>query len=214
MTQQLKGGCGFVVIEGLEGAGKSSAVTLVEDFLHRHGGQCIRTREPGGTPLAEAMRDLVKTPTDEPLTPQAELLLMYAARVQLVENVIKPALAQGRWVVGDRHDLSSRAYQGGGRGIDAGLIGTIAQAVLGDFKPNLTLYLDIDPALGLDRARGRGELDRIEQEALAFFERTRARYLALAKACPNTHIIDAGQAMDKVHEDILATLAEHLLEAS
>ncbi|WP_341504066.1 dTMP kinase [Gallaecimonas sp. GXIMD4217] len=212
MKQKLKAGAGFVVIEGLEGSGKSSAIAVVDDFLKGRGADTVRTREPGGTPLAEAMRDLVKTPTEEPLTPQAELLLMYAARVQLVENVIKPALAMGQWVVGDRHDLSSRAYQGGGRGIDEGLIDAIRTAVLGDFRPDLTLYLDIEPALGLDRARGRGELDRIEQEALAFFERTRARYLALASTCPDTVIIDASQPMDQVHADIRSALAERLLE--
>ncbi len=136
----------FIVIEGLEGAGKSSAVRYVTDYLHGHGVARIEcTREPGGTPLAERMRAIVKEVHDERLTIEAELLLMYASRVQLVETRIKPALADGVWVVGDRHDLSSQAYQGGGRGIDANLIGAIKRAVLGDFKPDLTLYLDIDP---------------------------------------------------------------------
>ncbi|WP_417356542.1 dTMP kinase [Gallaecimonas pentaromativorans] len=201
---------GFVVIEGLEGAGKSTAVARVRAFLESRGATVVQTREPGGTPLAERMRELVKNVHDEPLTPQAELLLMYAARVQLVENVIKPALAAGNWVVGDRHDLSSRAYQGGGRQLGSALIDSIRQAVLGDFKPVLTLYLDIDPKLGLERAKARGELDRIELEQLAFFERTRARYLALASEDLSIVTIDAGQELALVHQAIDKALADFL----
>ena len=201
----------FIVIEGLEGAGKSSAVRYVTDYLQRHGSdQSECTREPGGTPLAERMRAIVKEVHDERLTIEAELLLMYASRVQLVETRIKPALAEGRWVVGDRHDLSSLAYQGGGRGIDAGLIGAIKQAVLGDFKPDLTLYLDIDPALGLQRARHRGELDRIELEQLSFFELTRSRYLELAAKDDSIRVIDAGQTPDQVKTAIEAALDHYL----
>lgn len=201
----------FIVIEGLEGAGKSSAVRYVTDYLHAHGIDRIEcTREPGGTPLAERMRAIVKEVHDERLTIEAELLLMYASRVQLVETRIKPALAEGIWVVGDRHDLSSQAYQGGGRGIDAQLIGAIKQAVLGDFKPDLTLYLDIDPALGLQRARHRGELDRIELEQLSFFERTRARYLELAAKDDNILVIDASQTPDRVKAAIEAALDHYL----
>ncbi|MFM5413229.1 dTMP kinase [Aeromonas dhakensis] len=201
----------FIVIEGLEGAGKSSAVRYVTDYLHAHGVARIEcTREPGGTPLAERMRAIVKEVHDERLTIEAELLLMYASRVQLVETRIKPALADGVWVVGDRHDLSSQAYQGGGRGIDANLIGAIKRAVLGDFKPDLTLYLDIDPAIGLQRARHRGELDRIELEQLSFFERTRLRYLELAAADASVKVIDAGQAPEQVKAAIEAALAHYL----
>lgn len=201
----------FIVIEGLEGAGKSTAVSYVLDWLRSHGvAQLETTREPGGTPLAEKMRSIVKEVHDEPLTIQAELLLMYAARVQLVENRIKPALAKGAWVVGDRHDLSSQAYQGGGRGIAPELIQQIKQAVLGYFAPDLTLYLDIDPAVGLQRARERGELDRIEQEALAFFQRTRARYLELARQDKKIHIIDASQTPEQVQMAIHAALEQAL----
>lgn len=201
----------FIVIEGLEGAGKSTAVSYVLDWLHEHGITHLETtREPGGTPLAEKMRSIVKEVHDEPLTIQAELLLMYAARVQLVENRIKPALERGCWVVGDRHDLSSQAYQGGGRGINPQLISQIKQAVLGDFAPDLTLYLDIDPALGLQRAKQRGELDRIELEALAFFQRTRARYLELATQDPKIHIIDASQTPEQVQTAINAVLEQAL----
>lgn len=201
----------FIVIEGLEGAGKSSAVRYVTDYLQRHGIDRIEcTREPGGTPLAERMRAIVKEVHDERLTIEAELLLMYASRVQLVETRIKPALADGVWVVGDRHDLSSQAYQGGGRGIDAQLIGAIKQAVLGNFKPDLTLYLDIDPALGLQRARHRGELDRIELEQLSFFERTRTRYLELAAKDDSIVVIDAAQTPEQVKTSIERALDHYL----
>lgn len=201
----------FIVIEGLEGAGKSSAVRYVTDYLQRHGINRIEcTREPGGTPLAERMRAIVKEVHDERLTIEAELLLMYASRVQLVETRIKPALADGVWVVGDRHDLSSQAYQGGGRGIAAQLIGTIKQAVLGNFKPDLTLYLDIDPALGLQRARHRGELDRIELEQLSFFERTRTRYLELAAKDDSIVVIDAAQTPEQVKAAIERALDHYL----
>ncbi|MFM5398550.1 dTMP kinase [Aeromonas veronii] len=201
----------FIVIEGLEGAGKSSAVRYVTDYLQRHGINRIEcTREPGGTPLAERMRAIVKEVHDERLTIEAELLLMYASRVQLVETRIKPALADGVWVVGDRHDLSSQAYQGGGRGIDAALIGAIKQAVLGNFKPDLTLYLDIDPALGLQRARYRGELDRIELEQLSFFERTRTRYLELAAKDDSIVVIDAAQTPEQVKAAIERALDHYL----
>lgn len=201
----------FIVIEGLEGAGKSTALRHVVAWLQQHGVARIeQTREPGGTPLAERMRTIVKEVHEEPLTMQAELLLMYASRVQLVENRIKPALAEGAWVVGDRHDLSSQAYQGGGRGIDTHLITQIKQAVLGDFAPDLTLYLDIDPALGLTRARARGELDRIELEQLSFFERTRARYLTLAAADPRIHVIDASQSEAEVAAAIARVLEQQL----
>ncbi|MEH8110927.1 dTMP kinase [Aeromonas veronii] len=201
----------FIVIEGLEGAGKSSAVRYVTDYLQRHGINRIEcTREPGGTPLAERMRAIVKEVHDERLTIEAELLLMYASRVQLVETRIKPALADGVWVVGDRHDLSSQAYQGGGRGIDTQLIGAIKQAVLGNFKPDLTLYLDIDPALGLQRARHRGELDRIELEQLSFFERTRTRYLELAAKDDSIVVIDAAQTPEQVKAAIERALDHYL----
>lgn len=202
----------FIVIEGLEGAGKTTAQNTVIQTLRARGiADLVFTREPGGTPLAERLRSLIKEGhPDEPLTDKAEVLMLYAARVQLVENVILPAMARGAWVIGDRHDLSSQAYQGGGRQIDPVLLQTLRDTVLGNFRPDLTLYLDIVPALGLQRARQRGELDRIEQQDLSFFERTRVRYLELAQNDPNTRIIDAGQALPVVTAAIEVTLNQWL----
>ncbi|KKA44166.1 MULTISPECIES: dTMP kinase [Salinivibrio] len=202
----------FIVVEGLEGAGKSTAINQIKQVLLDAGIQdVITTREPGGTPLAEQLRTLVKQGhPDEPLTDKAELLMLYAARVQLVENVIKPALAKGQWVVGDRHDMSSQAYQGGGRGMDTSLMKSLKETVLGTFAPSLTLYMDIDPEVGLARARGRGELDRIETMQLDFFERTRARYLALANDDPSVVVIDAGQSLDTVTAQIKTALENWL----
>ncbi|CNI11327.1 thymidylate kinase [Yersinia thracica] len=202
----------FIVIEGLEGAGKTTARDTVVATLHAQGiNDIVFTREPGGTPLAEKLRDLIKQGIDgEVLTDKAEVLMLYAARVQLVENVIKPALARGSWVVGDRHDLSSQAYQGGGRGIDSNLMASLRDTVLGEFRPDLTLYLDLPPVLGLARARARGELDRIEQESLAFFERTRARYLELAAADSSIKTIDASQPLEQVSESISRVLKQWL----
>ncbi|MDE1514624.1 MAG: dTMP kinase [Vibrio sp.] len=194
----------FIVIEGLEGAGKSTAIQMVVETLQQHGIQSIAcTREPGGTVLAEKLRALVKEEhPGEVLQDITELLLVYAARVQLVENVIKPALAQGTWVVGDRHDMSSQAYQGGGRQIAAATMHSLKQTALGDFKPDLTLYLDIDPKLGLQRARGRGELDRIEKMDIGFFERARQRYLELAHSDETVVLINAAQSIEQVTTDI------------
>ncbi|SFQ97633.1 dTMP kinase [Enterobacter sp. kpr-6] len=203
-------GSKYIVIEGLEGAGKTTARDVVVETLKDLGvSEMIFTREPGGTQLAEKLRSLVldiKSVGDEIITDKAEVLMFYAARVQLVETVIQPALARGCWVIGDRHDLSTQAYQGGGRGIDNTMLVTLRDAVLGDFRPDLTLYLDVTPEVGLKRARARGELDRIEQESLDFFNRTRARYLELAAQDPRIRTIDATQTLDAVIRDVRHTV--------
>ncbi|MFD1803154.1 dTMP kinase [Mixta tenebrionis] len=204
----------FIVIEGLEGAGKTTARDCVVEVLRARGvTDIVFTREPGGTPLAEKLRQLIKQGLEgEKITDKAELLMLYAARVQLVETIIQPALARGAWVVGDRHDLSSQAYQGGGRGIDARLMQTLRDTVLGAFRPHLTLYLDVTPDIGLQRARARGELDRIEQESLAFFERTRQRYLELAANDATVKIIDATQPLAEVTLSLKRALHSWLAE--
>lgn len=204
----------FIVIEGLEGAGKTTARQVIVDTLHENGiTDLIYTREPGGTPLAERLRTLIKDGIDgETVTDKAEVLMLYAARIQLVDNVIKPALARGQWVIGDRHDLSSQAYQGGGRGIDRQLMESLRDTVLGDFYPDFTLYLDLPPETGLARARSRGELDRIEQESLDFFRRTRSRYLELAESDPRIVTIDASQSMDNVHQSIRSAILNWLAQ--
>ncbi|MFC0139247.1 dTMP kinase [Erwinia mallotivora] len=204
----------FIVIEGLEGAGKTTARDVVVTTLQQQGiSDIVFTREPGGTPLAEKLRELIKQGmAEEPVTDKAELLMLYAARVQLVDNVIKPALARGSWVVGDRHDLSSQAYQGGGRGMDTGLMQQLKQSVLGDFAPDMTLYLDVTPEIGLQRARARGELDRIERESLNFFSRTRERYLALAASDARIKTIDATRPVDQVSAAVIRTVQQWLRE--
>ncbi|WP_294828236.1 dTMP kinase [uncultured Gilliamella sp.] len=202
----------FIVIEGLEGAGKTTAINTVARVLNQHHICDLQfTREPGGTPIAEALRDIIKNGLQhEPLTDKAELLMLYAARIQLIENVIKPALNKGNWVIGDRHDLSTQAYQGGGRQLDRHFIETLKKQVLGDFKPDLTLYLDIDPEIGLMRAKSRGELDRIEQQSLAFFKRIRQRYLELANQDATIITIDAAQSIDAVTQQIEEILTKWL----
>ena len=203
----------FIVIEGLEGAGKTTAINTVARILKQHHISDLQfTREPGGTPIAEALRNIIKNGLDnEPLTDKAELLMLYAARIQLVDNVIKPALKMGKWVIGDRHDLSTQAYQGGGRQIDKVFIETLQAQVLGDFKPDLTLYLDIVPELGLMRARSRGQLDRIEQQSLPFFERIRQRYLQLAERDNTIVTIDANKSIEEVTTQIETILNSWLI---
>ncbi len=193
----------FIVIEGMEGAGKSSAIAVIESTLNKHGIEYINTREPGGTPLAESLRDMVKSVDhQEKLTVETELLLMYASRSQLLANKILPALAAGKWVIGDRHDLSSRAYQGGGRGFDETIMNTISDIILKGFRPDITLYLDIDPHIGLARAKARGDLDRIELEKMEFFIRVHNKYRELAEQDNSIITIDAAQAMLQVHQEV------------
>jgi dTMP kinase len=200
----------FIVVEGLEGAGKSSVIGLIKAYIEKAGLGVEQTREPGGTPMAEAIRECVKHDWEEMVAEETELLLMYAARVQLLKNKILPALEKGIWVVGDRHDLSSQAYQGGGRQMNANTMKAMSAIALNGFKPDLTIYLDVEPAVGLQRARGRGELDRIEQAGLAFFERTRARYLALASEDDSIVVVNAMNEMPIVHDEVCSVLKEYL----
>jgi len=205
----------FIVIEGMEGAGKSSAISVVQAFLKQQSIKFINTREPGGTPLAEQLRTIVKAADhQEIVTQETELFLMYASRSQLLKNRILPALANGEWVIGDRHDLSSRAYQGGGRNISDKTLNAISEVTLKGFKPDLTLYLDVSPEIGLSRARERGELDRIELEQIDFFHRVRNKYCEIADADESIITIDANQHMTKVHHDIEQALSSFFTQLS
>lgn len=205
----------YIVIEGLEGAGKTTARNVVVETLEQLGiRDMVFTREPGGAQLAEKLRSLVldiKSVGDEVITDKAEVLMFYAARVQLVETVIKPALANGTWVIGDRHNLSTQAYQGGGRGIDQHMLATLRDAVLGDFR-RLNALSRCYPEVGLKRARARGELDCIEQESFDFFNRTRARYLELAAQDKSIHTIDATQPLEAVMDAIRTTVTHWVKE--
>jgi dTMP kinase len=203
----------FIVIEGLEGAGKSTAISVVKNWLKKQGiEQVITTREPGGTPIAEKLRTIVKDHKEkEKLLPISELLLMYAARVQLVKNIIEPALAEDTWVIGDRHELSTRAYQGGGRGIPLESLEKLHSLCLQDFKPHLTLYLDIPPSLGFKRIKSRAYTDRIEQESLEFFERARSVYRSYLNEKEAIIEVNASQPIKKVHADIEFALEKYCL---
>ncbi|HAO92018.1 MAG: dTMP kinase [Succinivibrio sp.] len=194
----------FITLEGTEGSGKSTQLKTIEQYLQQHNRRYIKVREPGGTPIAEEIRNLLKTPRkDDAMCDTTELLLMYAARAQLVNTVIKPAIEQGVDVICDRHDLSTVAYQGGGRGMDLGEIKAISKVVLGDFKPNLTILLDIDPIKGMQRAKARGELDRFEQSKMDFFVRVRNTYLECAKQDPNIiKVVNGDDTLDNVSSHI------------
>ncbi|WMY97055.1 MAG: dTMP kinase [Arsenophonus sp.] len=194
----------YIVIEGLEGAGKTSAIKTSIKILNEMGIKEITcTREPGGTQLGEKLRELIKYDIfEEKITDKAELLMLYAARIQLIETVIKPSLLKGKWVIGDRHDLSSQAYQGGGRQFSLKIMKILRNILLNNFRPDLTLYLDIDPEEGLKRIRNRGKLDRIEKESLDFFNRTRKCYLELASKDKKIVTIDANQSLEKVQKNI------------
>lgn len=194
----------FITLEGTEGSGKSTQLKTIEQYLQQHNRRYIKVREPGGTPIAEEIRNLLKTPRkDDAMCDTTELLLMYAARAQLVNTVIKPAIEQGVDVICDRHDLSTVAYQGGGRGMDLGEIKAISKVVLGDFKPNLTILLDIDPIKGMQRAKARGELDRFEQSKMDFFVRVRNTYLECAKQEPNIiKVVNGDDTLDNVSSHI------------
>jgi len=170
----------LIVIEGIEGAGKTSAMNSVLSVLAEHGIKTITTREPGGTAIGEALRSIIINPDYAGiLDDRSELLLFYVARVQLLEQVIKPALAQGTWVVADRFELSTQAYQGGGRDLDQAFIKALSQFCLNDFAPDLILYLDIPPEIGIERITNRGKFDRIEQQSIDFFHKVHAAYAKL-----------------------------------
>ncbi|MGD9888317.1 MAG: dTMP kinase [Halothiobacillaceae bacterium] len=186
----------FIVLEGGEGAGKSSNLQYLQQMLEARGLSVLRTREPGGTPLGEALRFILLDPVYAGMELKAELLLMFAMRAQHVAQVIRPALAAGTWVISDRFTSSSYAYQGGGRGLDNAAIAWLETFVQDDLRPDVTLLLDTPVDVGLARMRSRGEPeDRIEHEGRPFFERVRAHFLAQAAAAPERFIV-----LDAAHE--------------
>jgi dTMP kinase len=202
----------FISFEGIEGAGKSTVVHALEQELAGRGIDVLVTREPGGTPLAEALRDLLLRPGVEHISPTAETLMMFAARSQHVDNQIRPALSAGRWVLCDRFTDASYAYQGWARGVPAEFIGQLAQVVHGGLWPVRTLLFDLPVAMGLDRARTRsGVPDRFEAERHEFFEGVRAAYLSRARAEPDRiRVLDATQPPHRVLDAALAALADLL----
>lgn len=201
----------LIAVEGLEGAGKSTALNTIKRFLTKRVPGLITTREPGGTRVGEVIRNVIKEPSAEPLDPRAELLLLYAARVQLIEQVIRPALREGNWVLADRFELSTFAYQGGGRKLSQDMIAQLSSFCLNDFKPDLIVFLDISPEMGLRRARKRGKSDRIEQEKLSFFKDVYHCYHQCIKDMNNVIVIDASQSLDKVQHDICTKLNHYML---
>ncbi len=180
----------FITLEGIEGAGKSTLATRLRERLIAVGWQVVLTREPGGTPLAEKIRSAVLDRGTEQISPASETLLMFAARAIHVDNLIRPAVLRGDWVVCDRFTDATRSYQGAGRGVSGELIESLANLVHGDLTPDLTFLLDLPPELGLQRSRARGTVtDRIESETLAFFARVRAHYLVLAAREPARFVV-------------------------
>jgi len=200
----------FITLEGIEGAGKSTVAKFAVAWLGRHDVPVRSTREPGGTPLAERVRQIALEPGTEAVSPVTETLLMFAARALHVQNVIRPALARGEWVVCDRFTDATRAYQGHGRGVDAALIETLAQAVHPELSPDCTLLLDLPVSAGLGRARSRpgSGADRFEVETVEFFERVREGYLALARCEPDRFcVIDARAPLMEVEHKVAEALA-------
>ncbi len=201
-------GC-LITVEGIEGVGKTTNINWICECLARLGIPYCQSREPGGTPLAEEIRQLLLTPRDEQMSDMTELLLVFAARAQHLHQLIRPALARGEWVVCDRFTDATFAYQGGGRGLDMSLIATLESLVQQALRPDLTLILDIEPALGLARAHQRGAPDRFEQEAVSFFSRVRQTYLARAQAAPERYlIVDAGRSLNDVQAQISSGLEQ------
>ncbi len=201
----------FITLEGGEGVGKTTNLAVVKACLEAAGKRVLLTREPGGTPIGEKIRTILLDKGNAPLLASAELLLVFAARVQHVEEVIRPAIERGEWVLSDRFTDASYAYQGGGRGIDSARIAYLETWLLDNLQPDFTLLLDTSPAIGKHRAGLRAELDRFESEELAFFERVRQGYLQRAKAMPDRFsVVDAGLPLDQVKYEISEKLTAWL----
>ena len=202
----------FITLEGVEGAGKSTQMVFIEDYIRQSGRELLVTREPGGTPLGEEIREILLTPREAGMSNKAELMLMFAARAEHLERKIMPALESGQWVLCDRFTDATYAYQGGGRGVDSHLIAELEKLAQGGVRPDVTIYLDLPVEIGLARAKSRGELDRFEREDELFFNNVRQAYLKRAAALPDIyHVIDASRDIDAVNAqiaDVLDTIVQ------
>ena len=197
----------FITVEGIEGVGKTTNIGFIHQQLQAAGRDVVLTREPGGTPLGEAVRGLLLDPEYTGMDSTCELQLMFAARAEHLAKLVRPALEKGQWVLCDRFTDATYAYQGGGRGIDTGVIARLEELVQGDFRPDLTLLLDVQVEVGLARAGKRGALDRFEQEKVEFFERVRSAYLDMPQRYPERYrVIDAGQPLESVQQQLAAML--------
>ncbi len=204
----------FITLEGSEGVGKTTSLNFIRDYIQSKGHKVLVTREPGGTPLAEDLRALLLTNRKEKVEADAELLLMFAARCQHVNQIIRPALDSGTWVLSDRFVDASYAYQGGGRGIEFDRIKQIEQWALSGFTPDLTLLLDMSVEEGMARTRLRGAPDRFESEKMDFYQKIRNAYLQRAKQEPGRiHIINAAPEIEKVQSAIRLLLREQLYQS-
>ncbi|MDF1757883.1 MAG: dTMP kinase [Legionellaceae bacterium] len=202
----------YIVVEGLEGAGKTTAMKTIKRFLAENDIEFVTTREPGATIVGESVRNLIKDPAvKDYMDPRTELLLFYAARIELLEQVIKPALKKGQWVLSDRCELSSFAYQGGGRKIDEKMLYSLSDFCVKDCLPDLMVFLDIKPEQGLERAKRRGKLDRIEQESLDFFRDVYDSYHKHLKNIKNVAIIDAKKPLPIVQNIIREKLSHAII---
>mgnify|MGYP001356286820 FL=1 len=201
----------FITLEGIEGAGKSTAVDFIENFLTKEGHDVIKTREPGGTVIGEQIREILLKNENYTLTYDTELLLVFSARAQHIQEVILPALSSGKIILCDRFTDASYAYQGGGRGIDASRINLLEKWVQGDLRPNLTLLFDLDVSIGMQRTKKRSDADRFEREEINFFEKIRNTYLERAKNEPQRfRIINSASSLESVKEQIITILKDFL----
>lgn len=193
----------FITFEGGEGAGKSTCMTHAADWLRARGQDVVLTREPGGTPLAEEIRETLLRPREENLAADTEVMLVFAARAQHIAEVIRPALENGQWVLCDRFTDATYAYQGGGKGLDPERIATLENLAQGELRPDLTLLFDLPVTTGLDRAGQRSIPDRFEQSGLDYLERARAVYRDRARAEPaRFRVLDAEAPLEQVHARI------------
>jgi dTMP kinase len=194
----------FITMEGIEGVGKSTNLTFLKNYLSDNGVDVVSTREPGGTQLGEQIRELLLQVRGEKMSATTELLLIFAARAQHILEFIEPMLAAGKWVLCDRFTDATYAYQCGGRGFESDEVRQLEEFVQGELRPDYTVLLDVSVAIGMSRAHGRGNLDRIEQETLEFFERVRSNYLQQAKNSSGRYrLIDASNSLEEVQQELL-----------